>query len=52
MLNLIWPIMLVISIIYSILIGNVDSINNAIFESTKKTVELTLTLFVTICLWN
>ena len=52
MLNLIWPIMLVISIIYSILIGNVDSINNAIFESTKKTVELTLTLLGTICLWN
>lgn len=52
MLNLIWPIMLVVSIIYSILIGNVDSINNAIFESTKKTVELTLTLLGTICLWN
>ena len=44
--------MLVISITYSILIGNVDSINNAIFESTKKTVELTLTLLGTICLWN
>lgn len=52
MLNLIWPLMILISIIYAILVGNVDSVNSSIFESTKKTVELILTLLGTICLWN
>ena len=52
MLNLIWPIMIILSFFYAIVFGNVDSINSSIFESTKKTVELTLTLFGTICLWN
>ena len=40
------------SIFYSIIVGNVDSINSSIFDSTTKTVELTLTLLGTICLWN
>ena len=52
MLNFIWPIMIIISVIYAILCGEVDSVNSSIFESTKKTVELTLTLLGTICLWN
>lgn len=52
MLNLIWPLMIIISIIYAILIGNIDLINSSIFESAKKTVELTLALMGTICLWN
>lgn len=52
MLNLIWPIMIIISIIYAIMVGNVESINSSVFESTKKAVELTLTLLGTICLWN
>lgn len=52
MLNLIWPIMIILSIFYSIIVGNIDAINSSIFDSTVKTVELTLTLFGTICLWN
>lgn len=52
MLNLLWPIMIVISIFYSIISGKVNAINSSIFESTKKTVELCLTLLGTICLWN
>ncbi len=52
MLNLIWPIMIILSIFYSIISGNIESINSSIFNSTEKTVELTLTLFGTICLWN
>ena len=52
MLNLIWPIMIILSIIYAIIMGNVEAINSSIFESTKKAVELTITLLGTICLWN
>ena len=52
MLNTIWPIFIIISVIYAIFTGNVESINNAIFESTESTVNTTITLLGTICLWN
>lgn len=52
MLNIIWPIMIIVSIIYSIIVGKVDVINNAIFDSTKKTIELILILLGTLSLWN
>ena len=52
MLNKIWPFFIIISFIYSIYSGNIFNINNAIFESTDKTVELCLTMFGTLCLWN
>ena len=52
MLNLLWPILIILSIFYAIIFGDVESINSSIFESTKKTVELSLTLLGTICLWN
>ena len=52
MLNIIWPFFIIISFIYSIISGNVEQINNSIFESAKNAVELTITFFGTICLWN
>ncbi len=52
MLNAIWPIFIVISVIYAIVTGNIESINNSIFESTETTVNTTITLLGTICLWN
>ena len=52
MLNVIWPIFIVISFIYGIFSGNVQNINNSIFESAADAVNLTITFFVTICLWN
>jgi len=52
MLNKIWPFFIIISFIYSIYSGNIFNINNAIFESADQTVELCLTMFGTICLWN
>lgn len=52
MLNIIWPIFIIISFIYGIFSGNVEKINNAIFESTSEAVNLTITFFGTICLWN
>ena len=52
MLNKIWPFFIIISFIYAIYSGNIFSINDAIFKSADQTVELCLTMFGTICLWN
>ena len=52
MLNKIWPFFIIISFIYAIYSGNIFNVNTAIFESAKQTVDLCLTMFGTICLWN
>ena len=52
MLNIIWPIFIIISFIYAMLNGRVLEVNNSIFESTKSAVELSISLLGTICLWN
>lgn len=52
MLNYIWPIFIIISIIYAILSGNIETINNGLFNSCKSAVELTITFFGTVCLWT
>ena len=52
MLNIIWPIFIIISIIYAFCVGRVDEVNASIFESAESTVNLTLTFFGTLCLWN
>lgn len=52
MLNIIWPIFIIVSFIYAILTGNVQSVNNSIFESTASAVSLSITFLGTICLWT
>ncbi len=52
MLNILWPIFIIISYIYAILVGNIENINNAIFQSTESAIELCITFLGTICLWN
>lgn len=52
MLNILWPIFIIISFIYAILNGRVAEVNNSVFESTKSAVELSISLLGTICLWN
>lgn len=52
MLNIIWPIFILISFIYGILMGKVEEVNQSIFESAGNAVELAITFFGTICLWN
>jgi len=52
MLNILWPIFIIISFVYAILTGNVQSVNNSIFESTASAVQLSITFLGTICLWN
>ncbi len=51
MLNILWPIFIVISYIYALFSGNLEKVNSGIFESASTAVELTLTFFGTITLW-
>ena len=52
MLNILWPVFIIISIAYSIFSGNIENLNNSIFESTESAVNLTLTLIGMTCLWS
>jgi len=52
MLNILWPIFIIISIIYAIFSGNIESLNKSIFSSTESAVNLTLTLLGMTCLWS
>ncbi len=51
MLNIIWPLFIIISYIYACFSGNLGNINTGIFDSAKTAVELCLTFFGTITLW-
>ena len=52
MLNKIWPLFLIVSIIYAIFSGNVESLSNGIFSYAGKAVELSITFLGTMCLWT
>ena len=52
MLNIIWPIFIIISYVYAICVGNVSNINNSIFESCKSAVDLSITFLGSMCLWT
>lgn len=52
MLNIIWPIFIIISYIYAMLTGRVNEINNSVFESCESAVKLTITFLGTMCLWS
>ena len=52
MLNILWPIFIIISVIYAICSGNLEGLNKSIFESAESAVSLTLTLIGMTCLWS
>ena len=52
MLNILWPVFIIASFIYAVLVGRISQINTAVFESTKTAVELSISMLGTICLWN
>jgi len=51
-MNYIWPIFIIVSIIYAIFAGNIEQINNSIFDSCETAVNLSITFLGTICLWT
>lgn len=52
MLNLVWPIFIILSFIYVILFGNLEDLNTAIFSSITDAVEMCILLLGNICFWN
>lgn len=52
MLNIIWPLFIILSIIFGILSGNIEQLNNAIFDGAQEAVTTTITLLGSMCLWN
>ncbi len=52
MLNIVWPIFIIISFSFAIFSGNLEKLNSSIFESTSDAINLSLSLLGTICLWN
>ena len=52
MLNVLWPVFIIVSRIYAIFTGKVEQINTSIFSSLESVVQLSITLLGTICLWN
>ena len=52
MLNILWPIFIILSFIYALISGKINEVNNGIFTSLSDAVKLTITFLGTICLWN
>lgn len=52
MLNIVWPIFIIISFSFAIFSGNLENLNNSIFESTKEAINLSISLLGTLCLWS
>ena len=52
MLNIIWPIFIILSYIYAIFTGKVNEINTSVFESCESAVSLSITFLGTMCLWS
>ena len=52
MLNILWPIFIILSFIYALIFGKLNEVNSGIFESLSDAVELSITFLGTICLWT
>lgn len=52
MLNMVWPIFIIVSFVYAIFMGNIDNLNNSIFSSTQEAINLSITLLGTMSLWS
>ncbi|MBP3597496.1 MAG: spore maturation protein A [Clostridia bacterium] len=52
MLNKLWCFFILIAIIFSLIVGSYESVNNAIFNSIENTKNLILALFFNICFWS
>lgn len=51
MLNIIWPIFIIISYIYATIIGNIEKVNVEIFNSVNEAITLSINLLGGMCLW-
>lgn len=52
MINKIWPFFILISIIFVVFFGDIEKLNEAIFNSAENAISVTVTLLGTMCIWN
>ena len=52
MLNIIWPIFIIISFSYAIISGNLENLNSNIFDILESAISLSITMLGTMCLWS
>ena len=52
MLNILWPIFILLSVIYAMISGKIEDLNTGIFDSLSSAVELSITFLGTISLWT
>ncbi|MBQ3407830.1 MAG: hypothetical protein IJH12_01320 [Clostridia bacterium] len=52
MLNTIWPFFILISIFFSFISGNIESLNESIYSSTKSAIDVVITLIGSTALWS
>ena len=50
-MNYIWPILIIISFMFSFFAGTVENLNNSVLSYTKTVIDLTLILLGNMCLW-
>lgn len=52
MLNKLWPIMIVISVIFGFFSGRMEDVNNSIFKSFDDTVSMMINFLGIMCFWS
>lgn len=51
MVNIIWSVLIILGIIYSLFSGRIDVINNEILNSAKSSLDMILKLFPVMAIW-
>src|SRR5574344_546350 len=51
MINKIWAVFIIAGVLFALLTGNMESINNVILNSTKETLDVTFKIFPIMALW-
>ena len=52
MLNKLWPVFIIVSIIYAFFAGTINKINSGLYESVENAVNFSIVLMGTMCFWN
>lgn len=50
-MNFIWPLLIIVSYIFSFITGNMNNLNNSIYSSITEAINLSITLLGNMCLW-
>ena len=52
MLEIIWPIFIIISILFSFINGNLDVLNENLFKTIENTTQTAILMLGRMCFWN